>query len=79
MKKTLYFIYSLFLIYFVCFGLLDYSNLVSRTIEKNKVKYIINQPNSLTNSEFINELERFAKKLNTDLLYVIEDLSLIHI
>ena len=75
MKKTFYFIYSLFLIYFLCFGLLDYSNLVSRTIEKNKVKYIINQPNSLTNSEFINELERFAKKINTDLLYVLEDSS----
>lgn len=75
MKKLFYFVFGLSLVYFILLNFLDYSNLISDKIEKGKTKIIINQPNNLTNDDFINEIKKYVKECDTDIMYMVIDNS----
>ena len=75
MKKIVYFIFVISLIFFTIMNFLDYSNNICDNFEKCTNEIEISKPDNLTNDQFINKLNNIFKDMNSDIIYLTNDNS----
>ena len=75
MKKIVYFIFTISLIFFFIMNFFEYSNKNVDILENNKTVIEIEKPQNLTNEDFINNLITIFSNMNSDLMYLTTDNS----
>ena len=79
MKKIVYFIFTISLIFFFIMNFFEYSNKNVDILENNKTVIEIEKPQNLTNEDFINNLITIFSNMNSELMYLTTDNSNINI